>query len=160
GIGAALARRYGVSGSTLGLVARRPEPLAELAAELRGRGATVHVYPADVADTKAMGAAARAFVDAAGGADLVIANAGVGIPSTLRQGDAESVAQLMQINLIGVTNTVIPFIPSMVAARSGVLVAVSSMAGHRALPGRVAYSASKAAVITFMDGLRMELHGS
>lgn len=160
GIGAALARRYAIPGSTLGLVARRPEPLASLASELRDRGAKVHVYPADVADTKAMGAAARAFVDTAGGADLVVANAGVGIRSALHEGDAESVAHLMQINLIGVTNTVIPFIPSMLAARGGVLVAVSSMAGHRALPGRVAYSASKSAVITFMDGLRMELHGS
>jgi short-subunit dehydrogenase len=48
----------------------------------------------------------------------------------------------------------------MVAQRSGVLVAVASVAGFRALPGRTAYSASKAAVITFMDGLRMELLGT
>jgi short-subunit dehydrogenase len=160
GIGAALAHRYATSGSTIGLVARRRELLESVAKDLRARGATVHVYPADVADTAAMGDAARAFIGAAGGVDLVVANAGIGIKSALHEGDAASVAKLMEINVIGVTNTIVPFIPSMLAAKSGVLAAVSSMAGHRALPGRVAYSASKAAVIAFMDGLRMELHGS
>ncbi len=166
GIGAAMARAYaakaaaGGASLTLGLVARGAVKLEELAKELRGRGATVHVYAADVADTEAIKKAALAFADAAGGADLVVANAGVGIPSALREGDASSVAKLMQINVIGVTNTIIPFVPTMIAQKSGVLVAVSSMAGHRALPGRVAYSASKGAVIAFMDGLRMELHGT
>jgi short-subunit dehydrogenase len=160
GIGAALARRYAVPGATIGLVARRAELLSTLAGELRSRGATAHVLPGDVSDTEGMGAAALAFLDAAGGVDLVVANAGVGIPSALDQGDAKSVARLMQINVIGVTNTIIPFIPAVIAQKSGVLVAVSSMAGHRGLPGRVAYSSSKAAVITFMDGLRMELHGT
>ncbi len=59
-----------------------------------------------------------------------------------------------------VTNTVVPFLPRTLEQRSGVLCAVSSVASHRALPGPVAYSASKQAVTTFMDGLRMELHGS
>jgi short-subunit dehydrogenase len=59
-----------------------------------------------------------------------------------------------------VTNTIVPFVPTMLTQRSGVLCAVSSVAGHRALPGRTAYSASKAAVTTFMSGLRMDLHGT
>jgi short-subunit dehydrogenase len=160
GIGAALARRYAVPGAVLGLVARRREVLEELARELRGKGAAVHLHPADVAETEAVGQAARAFLEAAGGVDLVVANAGVGIRSALHEGDAASVARMMQINVIGVTNTIIPFVPAMLFQKSGTLVAVGSMAGHRALPGRAAYSASKAAVTTFMDGLRMELHGS
>ncbi len=158
GIGAGLARHYGTSGSTVGLVARRTALLDDLARDLRGAGATVHVYPADVADTAAMGKVIGRFVAAAGGADLVIANAGVGIKSALLEGNAEDVARLMQVNVIGVTNTVVPFVPVMVKQGSGVLCAVSSMAGHRALPGRVAYSSSKKAVTTFMDGLRMDLH--
>jgi short-subunit dehydrogenase len=67
---------------------------------------------------------------------------------------------LMEVNVIGVTNTVVPFVPVMVQQGWGTLVAVSSMAGHRGLPGRAAYSASKAAVITFMDALRLDLHGT
>jgi short-subunit dehydrogenase len=160
GLGAGLARKYAAPGVTIGLVARRAALLDELAGELRQAGATVHVYPADVGDTRAMRDAIDRFVRDAGGADLVVANAGVGIKSALLEGNSEDVAQLMTVNVIGVTNTVVPFIPIMVRQGSGVLCAISSMAGHRALPGRVAYSASKKAVITFMDGLRMDLHGS
>ena len=160
GIGAGLARHYATNGTTIGLVARRAEVLGELAKELRAAGATVFVYPADVADTAAMGKAIAKFLADAGGADLVIANAGVGIKSALLEGNAEDVARLMQVNVIGVTNTVVPFLPAMVKQGAGVLCAVSSIAGHRALPGRVAYSASKKAVTTFMDGLRMDLHTS
>ncbi len=160
GLGAGLTRHYAKPGATLGLVARRTTLLADLAAELRESGATVHVLPADVADTSAMRVVIERFLADAGGIDLVIANAGVGIRSALHEGNAEEVARLMQINVIGVTNTVVPFVPTMIEQRAGVLCAIASMAGHRAMPGRVAYSASKKAVITFMDGLRMDLHGS
>jgi short-subunit dehydrogenase len=160
GIGAGLARHYARPGAVLGLVARRAPLLEGVAKELRDAGAAAHVYAADVADTEAMRAASQRFLAVAGGADLVIANAGVGIRSALKEGEAAEVARLFQINLVGVTNTVIPFLPRLLEQRSGVLCAVSSVAGHRALPGRVAYSASKRAVTTFMDGLRMELHGS
>lgn len=159
GIGAGLARHYAKPGAAIGLVARRAELLESLAKELRAAGATVHVLPADVSDTAAMRAAAESFLAEAGAPDLVVANAGIGIRSALLEGNAEDVARLMQINVIGVTNTVVPFVPAMVARGSGVLCAVSSVAGHRALPGRAAYSSSKRAVTTFMDGLRMDLHG-
>jgi short-subunit dehydrogenase len=160
GIGEGLARHYARPGATLGLVARRASLLEGIAKDLRAAGAAAHVYAADVSDTDEMRSACERFLGDAGGADLVIANAGVGIRSALLEGEAAEVARLFQINLIGVTNTVIPFLPRMLQQRSGVLCAVSSVAGHRALPGRVAYAASKKAVITFMDGLRMELSGS
>jgi short-subunit dehydrogenase len=160
GLGAGLARHYAKPGATLGLVARRAALLDDVAKELRAAGATVHVHVGDVVDTAAMRAASERFVSEAGGVDLVVANAGVGIRDALREGNSEEVAQLMQINVIGVTNTLIPFVPVMLAQRAGVLCAISSVAGHRALPGRAAYSASKKAVTTFMDGLRMDLHGS
>jgi short-subunit dehydrogenase len=160
GIGEGLARRYAGPGVSLGLVARRRELLDALAAELREQGATVQVYAADVADTAAMKTIVGSFLEAAGGVDLVVANAGVGIRSALDKGESAEVARLMAINVIGVTNTVVPFVPAMLAQKSGVLAAISSAAGWRALPGRSAYSASKAAVITFMDGLRMELTGT
>lgn len=160
GIGAGLARHYARPGAAIGLVARRASLLEEVAKEVRAAGAAAHVLAADVADTAAMGAAVRNFLDAAGGVDLVVANAGVGIRSALHEGEAGEVARLLQINVIGVTNTVVPFVPTMLAQRAGVLCAISSVAGHRALPGRVAYAASKKAVKTFMDGLRMELYGS
>ena len=160
GIGEGLARHYARPGAVIGLVARRAPLLEGIAKELRASGAAAHVYAADVADTDEMRTASERFLADAGGADLVIANAGVGIRSALLEGEAAEVARLFQINLIGVTNTVIPFLPRMVQQGSGVLCAVSSVAGHRALPGRVAYASSKRAVTTFMDGLRMELYGT
>lgn len=160
GIGEALARVYASPGAHFGLVARRRDLLERLAAELREGGSRVDVYALDVTNTEAMHAAANDFAANAGGVDRVIANAGIGIGDTLREGDSASVAHLMSVNVIGVTNTIVPFIPIALRQRSGTLVAVSSMAGHRGLPGRAAYSASKAAVITFMDALRMQLVGT
>jgi len=157
GIGEALAREYANGSAQLGLLARRGEELARVAGELRQRGASVLVYAADVTDTSGMQSAIHDFVTRTGGVDRVIANAGIGIRDSLRDGDAESVARLMSVNVVGTTNTIVPFLPTMLRQGSGTLAAVSSVAGHRGLPGRAAYSASKAAVITFMDALRMQL---
>src|SRR5581483_2725367 len=85
---------------------------------------------------------------------------GIGIPHRTLQGESEPIAKLMRVNVIGVTNTVVPFVPAMVKQGSGVLVAVSSMAGHRGLPGRAAYRASQAAARVFMDACRLDLHGT
>jgi short-subunit dehydrogenase len=118
------------------------------------------VYPVDVGDTAAMAKSAAHFIESAGGADIVIANAGIAIPHGILAGRSEPVAELMRINVIGVTNTIVPFVPAMTAQRHGVLVAISSVAGHRAMPGRAAYGASKAALISFMNAVRMDLHGT
>ncbi len=160
GIGAALARRWARPGVHLGVVGRRPEPLESLAEDLRRSGADVMVLPADVGDTEAMIDATSRFRSWAGGVDRVVANAGIGLPNRIRTGQVREVADLMRTNVLGVTNTVLPFVPDVVAQGSGALVAVGSVAGFRAMPGRAAYSASKAAVQTFMDGLRLELRGT
>ncbi len=158
GLGKGLAQHYAAPGAHIGILARRRALLEENAAELEAAGATVHIFDGDVADTDFMTETAKEFVAAAGGHDLVVANAGVGIMSRVREGEAKDIAWLMGINVVGVTNTVVPFVPAMIEQGSGVLVAVSSFAGHRAVRGRSAYSASKIAVKTFMDGLRMDLH--
>lgn len=160
GLGEGLAHHYGKEGATLGLVARRQELLEQHKKDLEAKGARVLVYARDVADTDGMRTAIDDFLGQAGGADLVVANAGVGIKDRIREGEAKEIAWLMNINVVGVTNTVVPFVPGMLEQGSGVLCAVSSFAGHRGLPRRTAYSASKAAVTTFMDALRMDLHGS
>jgi short-subunit dehydrogenase len=159
GLGEGMALHYAQAGAVVGLCARRAPMLAELARAIEGRGARALVYAADVADTAEMTRVATDFVANAGGVDLVIANAGIGIPNETLAGRAEPIAQLMRVNVIGVTNTIVPFVPAMVQRGAGTLAAVSSVAAFRGLPGRAAYSASKAAVLTFMDGLRLDLHG-
>jgi short-subunit dehydrogenase len=135
--------------------------LDELAHELRGQGARAFVYAADVSDTTQMLRVAQRFAGECGGVDLVIANAGINVSKDeALLGNSASVARLMQTNVMGVTNTIVPFIPLMLRQGSGILAAVSSVAGLRGQPGRVAYSASKAAVLTFMSGLRLDLSGT
>lgn len=163
GIGRELAQQYAAAGVTLGLTGRRQERLDEVAAACRGKGATVHTYCVDVVDRSAMADMAKDFLAQAGGVDLVIANAGVGTPDplSLREGDAGPMAALFETNVVGVVNTLVPFVPTMKAQQQGHLVAVASVAGFRALPKSAAYCASKAAVRMLMDGLGNDLrrHG-
>jgi short-subunit dehydrogenase len=160
GLGEGLALHYAEPGSVIGLCARRAPLLSELGKAIAAKGARAIAYVVDVRDTIEMEHAATQFVTECRGVDLVIANAGIGIPHETLEGKSQPIAKLIQVNVIGVTNTVVPFVPAMVRQGWGNLVAVSSMAGHRGLPGRAAYSASKAAVITFMDALRLDLYGT
>lgn len=160
GLGRGLALELAVPGARFGLVARRRELLESLSRQLEERGCHVLVLPGDVRDTDVMAAAARDFLGWAGGADLVIANAGIGEGRRDERVDPARVAEVFAVNLIGTSNTLLPFVGPLRAQGSGMLVAVASVAGFRALPGSVSYSASKAAVLTFVEGLRMELHGS
>ena len=158
GIGAALARRYAAAGATLGLIARRRPGLERLAESL---AAPHEIYPLDVRDGAAVAAAARAFIARHGCPDIVIASAGVSV-GTLT-GQAEDIAvfqEVLDINVMGTVKTFQPFFGCMRSRGSGALVGIASVAGYRGLPGAGAYSASKAAVISGLESLRVELRGS
>lgn len=153
GIGEALARYYASAESTLALISRR-----RFTGTLPG---TVEHYEVDVTDTAALAAAAKAFVDRHGAPDLVIANAGVS--SGTRGDDIADVAKLkrvLDVNVAGLAATLAAFAPSMKAAGRGTLVGVASVAGFRGIAGSGAYSASKAAAMTWLESLRTELRGS
>lgn len=162
GLGAALAREYAAQGATLGLLARRRDALEQLAASLPNAGRH-KVYAADVTDRAALAAAAADFIACMGGADIVIANAGVS-HGTL----TEHAEDLLVFDIILATNvsatvaTFAPFIAGMKAqAGPRRLVGIGSVAGIRGLPGAGAYSASKAALLSYCESLRLELkpHG-
>lgn len=158
GIGASLAAHYAARGAQLGLVARRAEALAEVARKLPGEP-TLHI--ADVADAKAMQDAARDFMARFGVPDIVIANAGVSVGTlTEHAEDIEVFGRVMQTNVVGLAATFHPFIAPMREARRGRLVGIASVAGMRGIPGAGAYSASKAAAITYLEALRVELKPS
>jgi len=158
GIGEALARHYARAGATLGLVARRADALERLRETL---GVPVEAYPCDVRDAAAMSAAGAAFVARHGAPDIVIANAGISIGNLTDH--AEDVAvfrDILEVNVLGMVNTFHPFLAAMRERRAGKLVGIASVAGLRGLPGATAYSASKAAGIRYLEGLRVELRGS
>lgn len=158
GIGAALARAYAARGATLGLVGRREAALHELSATL---SVPAFIYPLDVADAAALQRAAQDFVARAGLPDVVIANAGVSAGTLTEESEDLAVfARIFAINVLGMANTFAPFAKAMRERGDGRLVGISSVAGMRGLPGAGAYSASKAAATTYLEALRVELHGS
>jgi len=156
GIGEALAVYYAAQGATLGLAARRGDTLAALNQRLGGRHAC---YPLDVTDAPALHAAAVDFIGRFGAPDIVIANAGVSAGTlTEHEEDLAVFRRVMDINVFGMAATFAPFVPAMRAARGEQrLVGIASVAGIRGLPGAEAYSASKAATITYLESLRLEL---
>ena len=155
GIGEALARYYAGAQSTLGLIARRKDALEALAATLPGRSA---VYPLDVADEQALARAAEDFVARFGAPDLVIANAGVSVGTHGDAlGDTAKLRRVLEVNVIGLAATLAAFAPAMRAAGRGTLCGISSVSGFRGLAGAGGYCASKAAAITWLESLRVEL---
>jgi short-subunit dehydrogenase len=158
GIGRALALEYASQGATLGLIARRADLLAQLAASLPTR---CHIYTVDVTDAHSLATAAEDFIARAGCPDVVIANAGVSAGTlTGNPEDNLAFAEIMAINVVGMMLTFQPFVEAMKRQREGVLVGIASVAGFRGLPGAAAYCASKAAAISYLESLRVELHGS
>ncbi|MEW6689974.1 MAG: SDR family oxidoreductase [Pseudomonadota bacterium] len=158
GIGEALARHYARPDTAIGLLARRRDLLEQLASSLPGRSA---IYASDIADTAAIGAAARDFIERFGAPDLVIANAGISIGThgdDIR--DVEKLRRVLEVNVAGLAATLAAFAPALRAARAGTLCGIASIAGFRGLPGAGAYSASKAAAIAWLEALRAELAGS
>ena len=158
GIGRALALEYARRGATLGLIARREDLLVQLAASLPIRS---HTYAVDVTDAHALTAAAGDFTARAGCPDIVIANAGVSVGTLTGCCEDNAVfEQVIRVNLSGMMLTFQPFVEAMRRQQNGTLVGIASVAGFRGLPGAAAYSASKAAAISYLESLRVELHGS
>ena len=155
GIGRALAEYYAARGAQLAIVARRGELLQHLAAHWPDQ---VDCYPLEVTDAAALRAAAEDFVARRGVPDIVIANAGVSVGTlSERSEDLDPIRRVMEVNFFGMAATFSPFIGRMRAAGGGRLVGIASVAGIRGLPGVEAYSASKAAAISYLESLRVEL---
>jgi NAD(P)-dependent dehydrogenase (short-subunit alcohol dehydrogenase family) len=162
GIGEALARRYAEQGAILGLVARRGDVLAQLVASLP-HPERHRIYPLDVTNHAALSAAACDFIAATGGIEVVIANAGIS-RGTLTEypEDLPVFERVLATNLNATVATFQPFLATMKQQASAGspdcrLVGIGSVAGIRGLPGSEAYSASKAAVISYCESLRVEL---
>jgi len=157
GIGAALARQYAAQGAILGLLARSGDTLTQLIAGLP-QASRHRAYAADVRDHAAIAAAAQAFLQYAGGVDVVIASAGISVGTLTEYAEDLAVfADVIATNVTATAATFAPFIAAMRGQRAGKLVGMGSVAGIRGLPGAEAYSASKAAVISYCESLRLEM---
>ncbi|HZT80250.1 MAG TPA: SDR family oxidoreductase, partial [Gemmataceae bacterium] len=155
GLGRQLALRLAAEGARIAAVDLSAEALAKLTAELAGKPVATAV--ADVADVNALRAAVPQLEQQLGPVDLLIANAGIGRETSALAFRAEDVAAQVNVNLIGVANSIDAVLPGMLARRRGHLAAISSLASYRGLPKMAGYCASKAGVNNLLDGLRLEL---
>jgi len=157
GLGMALAIQYAKKGVHLYITGRSHKRLLDVKKICAQKGATVDEKVIDVVDAKKFAAWVDAIYAAGGKIDLVIANAGI---SAGTAGGVESLQQVKKIfatNIDGVINTIHPVIQYMAQEKEGQVVIISSLAGYRGLPSSPAYSASKAAVKIYGEGLRGSL---
>jgi len=155
GIGRALARALAAQGVTLGLAARSDGELRKLAADLPGEH---EVLPVDVGDRAQVFEAVEHF--AAGGLNLVIANAGIAHYGPFHDLDLDRAEQMTRVNWLGTLYTVKAALPLLLGRGQGHIVIVSSGAGHRSFPSAAVYGATKAAQRGFGEALWHELSGS
>lgn len=153
GIGAALARRLASQGAHVALIGLEPERLQALALEL---GPQHTWFECDVTNTLSMQAAVAHCISTLGGLDAVVANAGIASNGTVAVTPVEALCKTVEVNLIGVIQTVSATLPAITASR-GYYLLVSSAAALKSVPGTSAYAASKIGVDHFGNALRLEV---
>ncbi len=156
GIGAALARRLATEGAQIAALDRSGDPLAALARECPGSAWAV----GDVTNRLGLNQAVAELSGKLGPVDMLIACAGIGIQTSAPTWNAADFESVIQVNLIGVANSIAAVMPGMIQRRQGHLVALSSLASFRGIPSLAGYCASKAGVNALMDSLRCDLRGS
>jgi len=157
GIGRGVAVEIASRGANLGLLARREDLLKEIVDEARSRGVQAVAATADVRDAEAVREAAKRFRQELGPIDVLIANAGIGTADHAVQLKPEHVSEVIGINVLGAVNSVAAVAPEMVARGQGRLVAISSLAAYRGLAKSAAYCASKAALSSYFESVRIDL---
>jgi short-subunit dehydrogenase len=157
GIGRGLALEIASRGAHLGLLARREDLLNEIVAEAMKRNVKAVAASADVRDAQAVRKAADLFRKELGPIDILIANAGIGTSDHATRLTPEHAANVIGINVLGAVNSVAAVLPEMVERKQGRLVAISSLAAYRGLAKSAAYCASKAALSSYFESLRIDL---
>jgi short-subunit dehydrogenase len=157
GIGWALAKTLSAENCKVGLLARRKENLNLLAEEIQRDGGKTVVAATDVTNREETLSAIHEIRHQLGPIDLLIANAGVGMPTLLDPPNTADVEKMIRVNVLGTVYSIEAVLPEMLQRRQGHLVAISSLGSYKGLPGESGYCASKAAINTYMEGLRIQL---
>ena len=147
GIGAAIAQVMAASGAHVFATDRDPDTARATAARIAETGGRAEAMTLDVADEAACAAAADAVAGATGGLDVLVNNAGVGHVGTLVTTSGADLDRLFQVNVRGVFNVSKVFLPGMLARRRGSIVNMASVAGTVGIRDRLAYCATKFAVV-------------
>ena len=144
GIGAAIGKRLARMGATAALTARDEARLNAVAEEIRSAGGRAEVASFDLLDEAAITGFAKSIRQRHGRCDILVNNAGVGrIGRPLHEMDPKDWDEVMRTNLRAPYLMIRAFAPMMIAARTGHIVNISSLAGHNPLKNGAAYAASK-----------------
>ncbi len=162
GIGRAVAKQLAASGVGLVLVARDGHRLDELAEELRdnGAGPEVEVLPADLSDLSGLALVEKRVAADEAPIDLLVNNAGLGYEGPFHSQDAIEISETISVNVVALVRLTHVALGSMAARDRGQVILVSSMASLQGMPMTAVYSATKAFITSFGEGLYEEHKGT
>ena len=160
GIGREAALALAARGDRVVLAARSEAALAQVAAQIRAAGGSAEVVAVDVTDDRSVAAAAQRVL-AGGPIDVLVNNAGAASQVPFLAQDLAAARAEVEVNYLGALRMARAFLPSMIAARRGTIVNVSSLLGAVPAPASANYSATKAALNAWSHALRGEVapHG-
>lgn len=154
GIGRASALELARRGVRLGLIDIDAQRLASLAGELSALGASSVEQVADVTDRAGLRRAVAAIEGRLGPVDVLVACAGFGTLTLVPDLALDTLKKTFDVNLFGVAESIEAVLPGMITRGRGHIVGVASLAGYRGFPWMISYSASKAALIAYLEALR------
>lgn len=157
GLGEATARLLSAEGALVVLGARREERLKALADELTKGGGKVLAIATDVTKRDQVKHLVDEAVKKFGRIDVIINNAGLMPQSLLERLLVDEWDRMIDVNIKGVLYGIAAALPYMKQQKSGHIINVSSVAGHKIRPGATVYAATKHAVRALSEGLRMEV---
>ncbi|WP_419788581.1 SDR family oxidoreductase [Mucilaginibacter sp. SP1R1] len=144
-------------GAIVVLGARRTDRITALAKEIVQNGRKATALTTDVTDPDNVKNQVEGAVDAYGRIDVIINNAGLMPHSPLERLKLDDWNKMIDVNLRGVLHGIAAVLPHMTKQKSGQIINVSSVAGHKVNPGGAVYSATKTAVRVISEGLRQEV---
>lgn len=156
GIGATAAELLAKSGAKLMLAARRQDRLTELVEKINAQGGTASYLVTDVTNIDQVKALAEETIKQYGHIDVLVNNAGLMPISRLVEAKVDEWNRMIDVNIKGVLNGIAAVLPGMMAQKSGHIINLSSVAGHKVLAGGAVYCGTKFAVRAISEGLRLE----
>ena len=157
GIGAGLAEALAERGAVVGICARRAELLSEVLERCMKHSPDSRMWVTNLADPDEVDKLAVDVLDAFGGVDLLVNNAGIPKRRHTTALDIDTITAVMHINYLSPMRLTYDLLPQMLARGSGTIVNVSSIAAKLSAPGEAAYDASKAALTAFSEAMAVDL---
>jgi len=139
------------------LVARRKQFLDSLVDEIEHANGRALAIECDITDREKVHQAVRETEEVLGPIDRLVANAGGGERTSVNPFEASNIDRVLALNVVGTANCIEAVLPGMLERGTGHIVAISSLAAYRGLPGAAGYSAAKAALTNMMESLMIDL---